>query len=735
MTTTRYVRVAVFAPLRETFDYRIPPAFTGAVPAGTRVRVPFGSSRRVGVVVDELASSQLPAARIKPVDSVLDETPAIDAELLSLGRWAADYYHHPLGEVLETLLPAELRRGAAPRAAGERAWRLSDAGAAHLAAGGRIGPRQRTVLEAAQHGALTEARLETGAFDTRRVLQDLSRRGWLAPDTPPEPGPPVVADDRFLTPNAAQAAVLERLRAAVPGFRVALLHGITGSGKTELYLQLVRDTVRRGAQALVLIPEIGLTEQLVARFRERFGAAVAVMHSDLSERARALVWQRCRHGHAAILLGTRSAVWTPLPRLELVVVDEEHDLSFKQQEGFRYSARDVAVRRAQRRGIPIVLGSATPSFESLANCERGKYEYLELPVRAGGAALPEFKVIDVRGLPLHAGLSAPLQHAVEACAARGEQALLFLNRRGFAPITICHRCGWIASCSRCDARLVLHRAHRRLRCHHCGAERPLDAEFPGHACGALSDYVNLGVGTEQIESAFSGLFPQLRVVRIDRDSMRRRGAFETTIASIERGEFDILVGTQMIAKGHDFSRVTLVGIIDADSRLLANDFRAEERFVQTVLQVAGRAGRGARPGTVLLQTHHPQHPVFGDLARGDYLAFARRGLAERAVAELPPYQVLALVRAEATDPARPLRLLRGIAARLRPRLPAGVSLGGPIPALMEKRIGKFRANLLLSAPDRTRLASASAELLDVLSRDKEAKRVRWSLDIDAQEIL
>ncbi len=729
----RFLKVAVFAPLRALFDYACPER-TQTELAGCRVLVPFGRSTRVGIVVAVTTTSTVPPLKIKNVIEILDSKPVIERALLDLATWAVDYYHCPPGDVFEALLSTELRHGKPLRDLEVARWEITSAGRSAFSSVSALGARQREILGLTAAHSRSRDQLLAAGVTNLRVVTDCVRRGWLRRAAAVAKSmTPAIHAERFLTLNAAQATAIGILRAGA-GYHAYLLHGITGSGKTEIYLHLVRDALLRTGQALILIPEIGLTEQLVKRFAERFGETVAVIHSSLSERARATVWQRCRAQEIRVLVGTRSAVWMPLPSLQLIVVDEEHDMSYKQQEGMRYSARDLAVVRAHRQGIPVVLGSATPSLESLANCARGKYQYVEILTRARGAKLPKIRLLDVRGQRLEAGISVPLQQAVRERAARGEQSLLFLNRRGFAPIVLCHHCGWIANCPRCDARLVLHQAPSCLRCHHCGTERKVTAAFPEHPCGKLTEYASLGVGTEQLEGAFPKLFPGLRAIRIDRDSVSRKGQLDAAFTKIRAGEVDILVGTQMIAKGHDFSNVTLVGIVDGDSGLLATDFRAEERFVQLVLQVAGRAGRGDRPGEVLIQSHHPQHPVFDFLCRGSYRDFAQHALQERAAAELPPHTSLVLLRAEATERALPLRFLNQLAVALKRTLPAAVSIGGPVPALMERRIGKFRANLLLTAEDRASLASATRQLLAHIESMPLANKIRWTLDVDAQEI-
>ncbi len=722
------VQVAVLAPVRRIFDYLPPPGGFARDPRGCRVRMPFGRGERFGIVLDTAASTQL-AARLKPVRELLDDEALLDPGLVALARWAAAYYCHPIGDALAALLPVELRRGAALRSLREPAFDLTDGGRAALAGDPRLGPRQRALLAAADEKPLRLAEARAFEFDVSRVLAGLCKRAWLAPiELDVAPAAALPAAD-FLVLNEAQQHALEALLGARDRFAVHLLQGVTGSGKTEVYLHAARAMLDAGRQVLMLIPEIGLSEQLVQRFRQRFGAAVAVLHSELTERERSLVWARARSGAVGIVLGTRSAVWTPLPALGLVVVDEEHDAAFKQEEGFRYSARDVAVMRARDAEVPIVLGSATPSLESEYNVRLGKYRRLLLPQRAGGAAAPTMRGVDVRGMKLAGGLGDTLCAAIDERLARGEQTLLFLNRRGYAPVLMCHACGHIAQCSRCDAHLVLHQARERLICHHCGTEQRLDA--PREPCCPAPERFTLGVGTEQLEATLRERFPRARVLRIDRDTMRRKGELERAYAAVRERRVDILVGTQMLAKGHDFPAVTLVGVVDADSRLFAADFRAGERFAQTLLQVAGRAGRAEAPGLVLVQTHHPAHPLLQLVLRHDYEAFAAAALAEREEAGLPPCVALAVVRAEALDPRAPLAFLR----RLRAALPGveDVEIAGPVPASMEKRAGKYRAVLMLSSQRRAALAQALNLLLAIGDELPARNRVRWHVDVDPQE--
>jgi len=527
------------------------------------------------------------------------------------------------------------------------------------------------------------------------------------------------------TPNPAQQNAIDAVAAALGGYRAFLLEGVTGSGKTEVYLRLLERVLEQGRQAMILVPEINLTPQLEGRFRARFAAPLVVFHSGLNEAERCRAWLSMQRGEASILLGTRSAVFTPLARPGLVILDEEHDSSFKQQEGFRFSARDVAIMRARQWQVPILMGSATPSLESLCNVQRGRYARLELPERTGMAAHPEFHLIDIRNQPLTEGLSPALIKQIGASLGRGEQALLFLNRRGFAPTLICHACGWVAECPRCDARLVIHAAERRLRCHHCGDEQPLLRDCP--KC-RTADLRPLGLGTERLEQALAKLFPKARTLRIDRDSTRRKGSLERMLGQIQAGEVDILLGTQMLAKGHHFPQVTLVGILDVDGGLFSLDFRASERTAQLVVQVAGRAGREERPGRVLLQTRQPDHPLLHTLIRKGYPAFAKAALAEREEAGLPPYSFQALWRADAHDEQDPAAFLARLAALAEVH---GETFAlGPVPAPMPRQAGRFRQQLLLQSTGRKALHECVEDLIRQVPALPETKRVRWSVDVD-----
>ena len=492
-----------------------------------------------------------------------------------------------------------------------------------------------------------------------------------------------------------------------------------------MYLGLIERVLAAGGQALMLVPEIGLTPQTLRRFRERFGGRVFALHSGLAEGERSRAWLAAARGDAGVILGTRSAIFAPLPHLAFIAVDEEHDASYKQQDGFRYSARDLAIVRARALGVPVMLGSATPSLESLANVEAGRYTCVRLSARPGAARAPTLRVLDMRRSRLVHGMSPELVTAVRDCLARGEQALIFRNRRGYAPVLTCHDCGWHADCERCAKPMTLHRARARLVCHHCAAERPVPAQCP--ECGAQT-LAPQGHGTERLEEALVDLFPQAPVVRIDRETTRRRGALEALFDSLGPDRAGIYVGTQMLAKGHDLPNLTLVAILGVDDGLYSADFRASERLGQLVVQVSGRAGRASKPGAVLLQTHHPDHALLGTLLRGGYRGLAASLLAERHDAQWPPYAHLALLRAEAKQLQQTEKFLRD--ATQAAGAPEGIEIAGPIPAPMPLRAGMHRAQLLLSSAERARLQHFLPAWIETLRALPSARQVRWSVDVD-----
>ena len=719
------VRVAVPVPLADTLDYRWPES-TPPPSRGCRVRVPLGTGQRIGVVLNHPEHTDLESTKIKSVLDVLDEEPVLNDELLALLGWCADYYHYPIGEVINQALPVLLRQGRNPERRREEAWTLTDEGQSLVETGPRrVGRRQAEVLELLQRSGRASSQELRDAGLGREVLRRMRERGWIRateagrPSTGPMDSPPQMTEEQ----QRCLAGI------ASDGYHAYLLQGVTGSGKTEVYMQLISRQLDAGRQSLLLVPEIGLTPQLVKRLESRFGSGLAVMHSGLSAGQRLDAWQDTRSGAAKLIVGTRSAVFAPLIDAGLIIVDEEHDPSYKQQDGFRYSARDLAVLRARRLNIPVVLASATPSLESVHNANRGRYRHLTMRHRIGSAGNPQIRIIDMRRHASRHDLSTPLVAAIEHHLSEDHQVLLFLNRRGFAPVLLCTACGIVEECDRCDARLTLHPSSGHLRCHHCGRARPLSWACP--KCG--TERTAVGAGTQRVTDELRALFPAARIARLDRDAASRKGSLEAVLADVERGETQILVGTQMLTKGHDFPRVTLVGVLSADQGLFGTDFRASERLAQILLQVAGRAGRRDRPGEVLIQSHYPEHPLLGRLAAQDYGAFSELALAEREAASWPPFSHLIVWRAEATRREPAYELLERLAAEAR-RGRAEVKILGPAAPGMERRGGRYRAQLLFQSHYRAPLHDLIRELLPRVRSWPEARRVRWSIDVDPSEL-
>ncbi len=723
------IRVALDVPLPTLFDYRADEVTHTDV--GQRVLVPFGKKTAVGVIMELARSSEVSPERLKRVVKVLREGPALAAADLELLRFASDYYHHPLGAVVVGAMPARLRRAgmAQPQKLGGL-YVVTEAG---KSAGPPTLPARsvakRRLLERLQERPLDYAAIKALSQQAPRILKQLIESGWITQERAPEQAAAaasVPAPPPLLTPE--QAGAVAQVCANLGAFKPYLLLGVAGSGKTEVYLHAIAAILAQGRQALLLVPEIALTPQLEALITARFpDTRAASLHSGLNDGERYAHWMAAHTGRARIVLGTRLAVFTPMPELGIVIVDEEHDASFKQAEGFRYSARDLAVVRARQRGVPVVLGSATPALETYHNAVTARYRMLTLTQRIGAPA-PAIECVDTRKEHLGEGLSAPLLNAVRDSHARAEQSLIFINRRGYAPVLLCRSCGWISGCHRCSAQLVLHLEDRELRCHHCGHQAPLPAACP--QCGN-QDLAPIGQGTQRVETALAAQFSRARVLRIDRDSTRRRHAWRSMRRQIQQREVDILVGTQILAKGHDFPHLNLVGVLNADSLLYSADFRASERLFALLTQVAGRAGRGATQGTVLIQTEFPDHPLYQALQRHDYRAFAENLLAERRQAGFPPFIHQALLRAEAPRLATALDFLAAAARQAR-RLNPPVTIYDPVPAAMARRAGRERAQLLVQCESRSQLQQFLHGWYGQLAAQR-VTRARWSLDVDPLE--
>ena len=725
------VRVALAVPLPRFFDYLYPPDLTPIV--GGRVLVPFGSQKRVGIVVDLPASSDVAKEKLKPIIDVLDADSLFNSTIWDWLAWSANYYRAALGDVLFQALPVKLRNGESAVKNDRTFWRITDLGKQALESGEL--KRAKKQIEALN--LLLTQDLEKGNNEissaiwsalkgkdyVEEIIVPTAQKSWQQAlgDNP------LVNLDNRLTLNKQQALAFSQLLFQ-EGFNVWLLEGVTGSGKTEIYLQYIEEVLKKGKQVLVLVPEIGLTPQTVRRFQARFNVEIDVLHSNLNDTQRLNVWERARTGQSAIVIGTRSALFTQFSDLGLIILDEEHDGSFKQQDGWRYHARDLGIVLAQKLNIPILLGSATPSLESVNNVQNGKYHHLVLSKRAGNAtALRQF-VIDLKHQRIQNGLSEPLLQRMQEHLEKGNQVLLFLNRRGFAPVLLCHECGWIDECHHCEKPYTYHQHQRVLRCHHCGAQKTVPMQC-GH-CGS-THLVTTGLGTEQLEETLKARFPQYNIARIDRDSTARKGKLEGYLEDIQQGKSQILIGTQMLAKGHHFPNVTLVALVNVDNALFSLDFRAEERLAQLYVQVAGRSGRAEKQGEVVLQTHYPDHPLLTTLLEKGYQAFAEETLKLRHNMGLPPFSFQALFKAQCRHSEEAENALSQLASFFYEQKIEGLQVLGPIPAPFSKKAGQYRWQLLLQHASRKQLQAALSRYSPELIKSSQ---VRLILDVDPLDL-
>ena len=725
------VRVALAVPLPRFFDYLYAPDLTPIV--GGRVLVPFGSQKRVGIVVDLPASSDVAKEKLKPIIDVLDTESLFNSTTWDWLAWSANYYRAALGDVLFQALPVKLRNGESAVKNDRTFWRITELGKQALESGEL--KRAKKQIEALS--LLLTQDLEKGNNEissaiwsalkgkdyVEEIIVPTEQKSWQQAlgDNP------LVNLDNRLTLNKQQALAFSQLLFQ-EGFNVWLLEGVTGSGKTEIYLQYIEEVLKKGKQVLVLVPEIGLTPQTVRRFQARFNVEIDVLHSNLNDTQRLNVWERARTGQSAILIGTRSALFTQFSNLGLIILDEEHDGSFKQQDGWRYHARDLGIVLAQKLNIPILLGSATPSLESVNNVQNGKYRHLVLSKRAGNAtALRQF-VIDLKHQRIQNGLSEPLLQRMQEHLEKGNQVLLFLNRRGFAPVLLCHECGWIDECHHCEKPYTYHQHQRVLRCHHCGAQKTVPMQC-GH-CGS-THLVTTGLGTEQLEETLKARFPQYNIARIDRDSTARKGKLEGYLEDIQQGKSQILIGTQMLAKGHHFPNVTLVALVNVDDALFSLDFRAEERLAQLYVQVAGRSGRAEKQGEVVLQTHYPDHPLLTTLLEKGYQAFAEETLKLRHNMGLPPFSFQALFKAQCRHSEEAENALSQLASFFYEQKIEGLQVLGPIPAPFSKKAGQYRWQLLLQHASRKQLQAALSRYSPELIKSSQ---VRLILDVDPLDL-
>ena len=739
-TSDLIVEAVVFGPFHKSYLFLYHTTETnGEAPViGSRLWVPFGTGFRMALATRVNVSLAPKGIVLKPIRQVLDDESLISEQMLALAEWAANYYHHPVGEVYRVLFPPLLRRKKEPvKLTPKKEWVLTKEGATAYFSSLFRGERQKEILQVlAKEKRISAQDQKRFDFDWKSAVNRMVDRGWVevreSISDLPDSGVATVSSGIILREEQVVAA--QKIMQSVGSFETIVLDGVTGSGKTEVYIHAIENILRRGEQALILVPEIALTTQLIDRFKRRFGSAVGLLHSGLGERERVTNWWGCVRGKLKVLIGARSAIWVPMPHLALIIVDEEHDSSYKQGEGFKYSGRDVAIYRAKQLGVPVVLGSATPGLDTLQNINKGKFQTVRLKDRPGEAALPTVECSDIRGLPLKGGLAPKTIERIKRTLEDGGQVLLFLNRRGYAPVLICRNCGAPKQCRFCDSYLVFHKKSRLAQCHHCGSKMPV----PSAGCCSKTDVVPIGLGTEQLEEVVKQLFSKFKTVRIDRDTMRNQTTLSAALQGITDREYRIVVGTQMITKGLDFSGITLVVVVDSDGQLYSIDFRAEERLAQLLVQVAGRAGRSQSPGSVIVQTYQPANPVLQRVLQSGYHDYAYSALSERRDADLPPFTAMAIVRAESRNSDSPMLFLGELRKQMekanQPHRPNSV-VSSPLPAFMRRRAGLFRGLLVIRGPSRKALGELLAQVTQTGIALAKNHRVRWTIDVDPENTL
>ena len=720
------ISVAIPKPIRNTFTYEALPDVQ--INLGSRVSVSFGNQTLIGIVVEKETSDKKISSRIKRINAVLDSRGDMPIDILNLCLWAADYYHHPIGDVFTNALPALLRaQETKSNLFVERKLSLTSLGHELNRSTKKLSTKKKLLFGLIQkEGKTRDALFKSGIKPY--LIRVFLNEGWAYWHTtkrePEEKTPQRNISYGDLILNRDQENVIAQLSLKDEN-KPFLLQGITGSGKTEIYLRAIEPHLERGGQALILVPEIGLTPQIVSRFENRFCTRVSVINSSLTDKQRAKAWIEAKEGENRIILGTRSAIFTPLKNLGIIIVDEEHDLSYKQQEGFRYSARDLAIYRSHTERIPIILGSATPSLESLFNAERGKYKKLLLDSRPTESHPETYRVVDTSQFPSREGLTQFALRSIRKTLASGKQALVFVNQRGFCPILLCEECKQVATCDRCQVRLTYHQTTEVLSCHHCGRIKSYPA--PCDSCGS-SRLIQLGVGTERLEKFLKDVFPEEEILRIDSDSMRKKNSMRLAIEKIKEDKPRILIGTQILAKGHHFPNITLVIIVNADAGFYSADFRALERLGQTILQVGGRAGRGKHRGEVLIQTQFGNQETLQKLIKTGYQKFAEHLLKERADASLPPVRYEVAVHTECPEQDVAVDFLQNIKKGIAKS--NDLSVAGPLPAIIEKKNNRFRQKLILISKERELLHKKLSEIERFISRSKVPRGLKWSIDVD-----
>lgn len=733
MPQNRIIKIAVPCPLYQTFDYRLPEVLGNCdIEPGMRVRVPFGRQKLIGFVIEEIQTSDFPLAKLKFITALLDDKSLLPRSILDLLFWAARYYVHPLGDVFQTALPVYLRNNDDATPPLTEYWHIKmpqDQTQDEILKSLNRAAKQKQIYQlitTAENG-LNADELNALTENWRSPVKSLLEKQLIEVKVKATVLSSTTQSKRHELLTGEQSAAVDAMLPRLDEHAVHVLNGVTGSGKTEVYLSLCEQALANHKQVLVLVPEIGLTPQLTQRFLERLNTSIVILHSAMNDKQRYAAWHAAANNQAQLVIGTRSSIFTPMPGLGLIIIDEEHDGSYKQQDGFRYNARDLAILRAKNSGIPIVLGSATPSLESLNNINEQRYEVHYLKERANKKKLPHIKIVNLCNQKLHEGMAETLLSKIKQHLDNEGQVLLFINRRGFAPLLMCHDCGWTTNCHRCDAHMTYHKRRGQLHCHHCGSQRPAPEQCD--ACGS-TNILAIGAGTERIEQFLQSYFPDTRVNRIDRDTTRNKGSLEEKLEQAHSGETNILVGTQMLAKGHDFPNVTLVAILDTDQALFSADFRASEHLAQLITQVSGRAGRAEKSGEVAIQTHHPEHPLLQTLLHKGYPAFAEAALQERQAAGLPPAKHLVVLRCESVETQAAQTFLNHAIDCSKQVEINNIDVFGPIPAPMERRAGRYRYQIMLQSDQRKGLHQFISWWVPQLQQLASARKVRWSIDVD-----
>ena len=738
---SHFASFAIAIPLYRIFDYEIMPIDSmshdttdGAVShIGKRFRLPFGSGNKIGLCLNEIDDSSVTREKTKQVLECLDDEPVLSVHMMALAHWMSGYYLQPLGEVMFQCLPAHLRSGKSEKPEQVKYWHVHTRDVDLQDAIRRRSPKQFEMLLAIEQSSdgLNAAQLKQINSGWASLIKALELKRAIRWDyfKPKSTGATLESPPKS---SADQSQVLAQLGARLDVFSVHLLDGITGSGKTEVYFHLIQRQLAQRKQIIYLVPEIGLTSQLVDRVRRRFGEQFAISHSGLTNRQRYLAWQKFKNGDVNIMLGTRSSLFSQSDRLGLIIIDEEHDSSYKQVDGIRYHARDVAIKRAQMLNIPIVLGTATPSLESLHNCDREHYFYYQLSRRPTRHAPPKIELVDTSNVKLVSGCSPYLLKKIDWHLEQKGQVLLFLNRRGFAPVVMCHECDWQANCAHCDSKLTLHHRLNTLLCHHCGHRQSMPLACP--KC-QYADIKHYGIGTEQLEQGIRWRYPDTSIIRIDRDTIASREELAKRLAQIQSGEPCIIIGTQMIAKGHDYPAITLSAMLDADQALFSASYRASEQLVQMVFQVSGRSGRGEVKGEALLQTAYTDHPMMQLIVNQNYRDIATTILQERKMIGFPPYARVIMFRADAMTLSDAMEKLIEIKQVLQTSVHLKqLNCIGPIPALMTRRIGRYRAQLCLFSEDVLKLRTALREAMPAVQMVRNTATVKWVIDVDSFDI-